>query len=551
MKQLDELMGKSTGDKSSYYNITQRNLANDLAFTRGLNFVGEEIPLFTARNFGNEENGSNVHGIYGFADILATDKNGNSILADLKSGKNIDDILKPEYIAQLGIYATMMKDMKALIGENTTYDDFLKTDAAGRAKQLTHKDLTEEEFNFIKNLNMDKLQHEIWGTDRNGNATKWVASYKDLGGTRFSELIEQMIAKGFGIGDEGFLQLLQGEDFKQLFEQVKGSFKIDMDSYHVEKGAGSGSSKGKKISKEDLKKFYAFLNEIESVKAQIDEIKRLREEAKTEEEKKKYDDELETLSRQKGRLNRNKNKYFKEKGWTDEDQKFAKEQWKNEKLLPDSKKTPSTVDREEAAALRGLRADYREYNRYALSLKSNKNRQAMTMDEVELASLREQEEAINESLEASKERVKLAEKSYKEQGFDTDKLNEIKDKADKSLKLALAGENVRNKGQSTFWGQLSQQLNRTFTNFMRFGLVSKVMQTVRRSIQKVVQAAKELDKAMTNLRIVSGANADQAKQMINDYAQLAKQIGATTTEVATSANEWFNKLSRSLTNKLL
>lgn len=98
---------------------------------------------------------------------------------------------------------------------------------------------------------------------------------------------------------------------------------------------------------------------------------------------------------------------------------------------------------------------------------------------------------------------------------------------------------------------MSSQFNRLFTNFIKFGAVSRIMQTVRRDIQKVVQAAKELDKAMTNLRIVSGKNGEEAKNLIDDYANLANQIGVTTTEVATSANEWFNKMSRSLTNKLL
>ena len=47
---------------------------------------------------------------------------------------------------------------------------------------------------------------------------------------------------------------------------------------------------------------------------------------------------------------------------------------------------------------------------------------------------------------------------------------------------------------------------------------------------------------MTNLRIVTGANRDEARSMIQSYSKLADQLGVTTKEVANSANECCNVL---------
>jgi len=565
-KELLEIMDiieSATGSKT-FSSVTDQNIQNILKLTKGRKFIGAETPLASSHNIDGNPSTS-----YGFSDLFTIGEDGKVYLSDIKTGKTIDEILKPQYIAQVGMYATLAKQMQAEFkNKNYTYDDMLAA-YGEKYRTVTKKDLTKEEFEFLKNNDLSNLTLEILGTADSGQGRSWQANMSSLNKLGIENLMAQLIAIG-NIDDPKAQELIEKE-LRPKLENLPAEFKIaNMANSSKPK---ESVSKDTKLTKNDLKEFYAFFNELESVKARIDELNKLKEEAKTEEQKeinrdlqaadeenkkkKEYEEEIDSLTARRAQLNRSKEKIKDIKGWTDEDEAYAKEQWKAEKMVSDIKESvfpeeKAGVNREEAAALRGLKADYREYNRYALSLKSNKNRQAMTMDEVELASLREQEEAIKESLQASEERVKLAEESYKKQGYSTDKLNEIKDKAEKSLKLALAGENVRNKGQSTFWGQLSQQLNRTFTNFMRFGLVSKVMQTVRRSIQKVVQAAKELDKAMTNLRIVSGANADQAKQMINDYAQLAKQIGATTTEVATSANEWLRQgYSVSETNKLI
>lgn len=73
------------------------------------------------------------------------------------------------------------------------------------------------------------------------------------------------------------------------------------------------------------------------------------------------------------------------------------------------------------------------------------------------------------------------------------------------------------------------------------GAIIKFLQLAKQGIRKLVNEAKQLDQAMTNLRIVTGANRDEASAMMSSYNKLAKELGATTKEVAASANEWLRQ----------
>ncbi len=101
--------------------------------------------------------------------------------------------------------------------------------------------------------------------------------------------------------------------------------------------------------------------------------------------------------------------------------------------------------------------------------------------------------------------------------------------------------NVQNKGNHTLWGQLGSQFAYTMQRFTQYGAAYKIIGQVRQGISTVVNAAKELDKSMTNLRIVTGANRKEAHNMLTEYAKLGDTLGSTTTEVANSAQEWLRQ----------
>lgn len=80
-----------------------------------------------------------------------------------------------------------------------------------------------------------------------------------------------------------------------------------------------------------------------------------------------------------------------------------------------------------------------------------------------------------------------------------------------------------------------------------------------RAVDLLVDGAKEayqtivdLNKAMTDVQMVTGESAEQTAELTHQYSQMAKELGATTTEVANGAAEWLRQgKSVAETNQLL
>lgn len=97
------------------------------------------------------------------------------------------------------------------------------------------------------------------------------------------------------------------------------------------------------------------------------------------------------------------------------------------------------------------------------------------------------------------------------------------------------------KGAASIWDVMANDIKRATMRVADFGIAAKVMNKIPQDIQKVIQYTKELDAAMTNIRIVGGYNEEQAKSLMRSYTELGKTLGATTVEVATAANEWLRQ----------
>lgn len=97
------------------------------------------------------------------------------------------------------------------------------------------------------------------------------------------------------------------------------------------------------------------------------------------------------------------------------------------------------------------------------------------------------------------------------------------------------------KGAKSLWDVMGNDIKRAAMRVTDFGLAAKLMNKLPQDLQNIVQYTKELDKAMTNVRIVGGYTAEQAKVLTARYTELGRTLGATTVEIATAANEWLNK----------
>ena len=110
--------------------------------------------------------------------------------------------------------------------------------------------------------------------------------------------------------------------------------------------------------------------------------------------------------------------------------------------------------------------------------------------------------------------------------------------AESTRKVKVA---AKDRGNRTIFDVIKSDIQRATMRITDFGLAARILNTARKEIQQVYQNILKLDEAMTNLRIVTGSNTEQAKNMMNTYNDLAMQLGTTTQAVASSAAEWLRQ----------
>lgn len=100
--------------------------------------------------------------------------------------------------------------------------------------------------------------------------------------------------------------------------------------------------------------------------------------------------------------------------------------------------------------------------------------------------------------------------------------------------------NKQNSGLQTT-GKHSQSLLESVKNIGRYVLMYQALNAIQTGVQKAYETITELDKAFTDIQLVTGDTDEEINQLSQDYNDLAKQMGATTQEVAEGASEWFNE----------
>ena len=122
-----------------------------------------------------------------------------------------------------------------------------------------------------------------------------------------------------------------------------------------------------------------------------------------------------------------------------------------------------------------------------------------------------------------------------------EQFDEINKRMEEQRALLFAQKAASNRGNRTIFDVIKSDIQRATMRITDFGLAARVLNTARKDIQQVYQNILKLDEAMTNLRIVTGSNTEQAKSMMNTYNDLAMQLGTTTQAVAQSAAEWLRQ----------
>ena len=83
----------------------------------------------------------------------------------------------------------------------------------------------------------------------------------------------------------------------------------------------------------------------------------------------------------------------------------------------------------------------------------------------------------------------------------------------------------------TIWDDMFK----TMSNTIKWGISSSLMNTFTGSVQKAYGYVKDLDKSLTDIRIVSGASADEMERFAKQANSAAKNLGATTLDYTDAA----------------
>ncbi len=98
----------------------------------------------------------------------------------------------------------------------------------------------------------------------------------------------------------------------------------------------------------------------------------------------------------------------------------------------------------------------------------------------------------------------------------------------------------------------ADSLTHSFLNIAKMGAQIDVFRIIKREAQEAVQAVKQIDDAIVDLQMATNQSYNSVRQMMSGYNDMAKQLGATTTEVSSGADAWLRQgKSISETNGLI
>lgn len=95
-------------------------------------------------------------------------------------------------------------------------------------------------------------------------------------------------------------------------------------------------------------------------------------------------------------------------------------------------------------------------------------------------------------------------------------------------------------------------LSNSFKSISKIGLQIDLFCEIEQQAKKAVQALKEIDDAIVDLQMATNLSYNNVRNMMSGYNDMAKQLGATTTEVSSGADTWLRQgKTIAETNKLV
>lgn len=151
-----------------------------------------------------------------------------------------------------------------------------------------------------------------------------------------------------------------------------------------------------------------------------------------------------------------------------------------------------------------------------------------------LQELQEYDDALDSQVKKEREEAEAA-------GVSAKALDDKAAKYEKLKRMSDLNTDAKSKKNNTIWGSLDMTFTGMFNQLMRGGLAFKLVGKVKQGIQQITQSVMQLNKALTDIQIVTGDTETETQNLLSGYSKLGKQIGATTLEVANAANSWLRQ----------
>lgn len=95
-------------------------------------------------------------------------------------------------------------------------------------------------------------------------------------------------------------------------------------------------------------------------------------------------------------------------------------------------------------------------------------------------------------------------------------------------------------------------LGELFENIFKYNMLQKGIAAVSQGVRESIQLVRDLDKAFTDIRLVTQSTEEETQELQVSYNKLAKELSSTTQEVAEGATEWLRQgYSLEETNEML
>lgn len=98
--------------------------------------------------------------------------------------------------------------------------------------------------------------------------------------------------------------------------------------------------------------------------------------------------------------------------------------------------------------------------------------------------------------------------------------------------------NNQQKEQESLLEAIVGGLRASFRNLTDYTIAYEIIGQIKNTFNSIIEATKQLDANLVDIRIASGMTAEEVHNVLVDYSDLANELGRTTSDVATAANDW-------------